>query len=527
MGMRDGPPGAVPPLDPPPLPLLPTWADNPLTCLVRRAQPSHIAKLPAEILLHIFHLAQADHDACFPSYSSPSIYPFFRRRLSPVVALSHVSRTWRVLALADTGLWRTLHLDGEIDEGRAEAKALFWADRATADNANESSGVTSLVLTRVQDWSTDEFTYLCDALDLMELVRLRGARISWLGGGVAADENRQLQSFFRFLVASATTLASITLHTPSHLRILFSLPRLGHTFSALEALDIRSCKTSIPSSDAYLVPTFLPHFAGEEDWAPLAHLRRLVLVGPVWRLRFRDGTVVSPVLGWADVPALEYAHLSATSPPTHWDLLSHGTGTLRHLILQDFHSGHPHLPDPDVATVLPRLHTLKLIGSAPLTARLLDLAVGQHPPDARPHTHTPLLTLPHLHTLALCGAQLSPAHLGLVARAWAPALRHLDLRGTAPASPAGAALTLPAHLSAELRVLVLPRGGWAAPAQVVELLERGGAPALQVLRWSGAAASEHEGESSGDGWTEWRRWVLGDRGVRLVEGDEADLEEYE
>ncbi|BGP38743.1 hypothetical protein JCM10449v2_002679 [Rhodotorula kratochvilovae] len=484
--------------------------------------PSHITKLPAEILLHIFHLAQDDHDDYFPSYTSLSIFPFFRRRLNPVVTLSHVSRTWRALALADTGLWRTLHLDGEIDEGRAEAKALFWAERATADDADETSGVTGVVFTRVQDWSTDEFAYLCDALDLMQLVQLRRARISWLGGGVAADENRQLQSFFRFLLTSAPTLVSITLHTPSHLRILFSLPRLGHTFSALESLEIRSCKTSSPSSDAYLLPAFLPRFAGEEDWAPLSRLRRLVLVGPIWRLRFRDGTVVSPVLGWADVPTLEHAHLSATSPPTHWGLLSHASGTLRHLVLEDFHSDHPHLPDPDVASVLPRLHTLELVNSAPLATRLLNPAVGHSPsfPSGVP-APAPLITLPHLRRLVLPGARLTFAHLALLSQASAPSLTHLDLRRTLPSGEG--ALALPAQLSTQVHSLALSRGGWATSADVVALLERGGAPALRVLRWDGGAGAgdgDGEGESGREGWSELRRWVLRERGVRLVEGDE-------
>lgn len=225
--------------------------------------------------------------------------------------------------------------------------------------------MTGIVVTRAQDWSPDEFAYLCDAFDLMDLVQLRSARISWHGGGVASDEQRQLQSFLSLLVSSAATLASLTIHTPSQLRILFSLPRLGHTFARVEDLEVRAAKSSTPATDVYLVPSFLPRFAGEQDWAPLARLRRLVLVGPVWRLRFADGAVASPVLGCEDVPALEYAHLGATTPPAHWDLLSHGSDTLRHLVLEDFRTSHQHLPDPDVATVLPRLQTLRLVELAP------------------------------------------------------------------------------------------------------------------------------------------------------------------
>ncbi|GAA5906723.1 hypothetical protein JCM8208_006369 [Rhodotorula glutinis] len=491
-----------------------------------RPQQTSIASLPAEILLHIFHFAQDDHDSQYPSeHPANSIFPFFRRRLNPSVALSHTSRTFRTLALGDTRLWRTLHLDGEIDEGRAEAKALLWAERATAaaaHAADEPSGVSSLVVTRAQDWQPDEFAYLCDALDLMDLVQLRRARISWHGGGVAADEQRQLQSFLSLLVSSASTLASLTIHTPAHLRILFSLPRLGHTFAHLEDLEVRSCKSSTPSTDVYLVPSFLPRLAGEQDWAPLAHLRRLVLVGPIWRLRFADGTVVSPVLGWEDVPALEYAHLGATTPPTHWDVLSHASGTLRHLVLENFVSDHRHLDDPDVATVFPPLHTLELVNSAPLATRLLDLAVGHAPPSSAstssgpPDAATPLLALPHLRNLSLTGALLRPAHLALFSRQSTPVLERLDLRLTLPLEP-DARLALPHHLSERLRSLVLPASAWVAPSEFVELLERGGLPRLSRLEWSGVARRGAEGEGHGEeAWSPLQRWTLQDRGIELV-----------
>ncbi|GAA5850978.1 hypothetical protein JCM9279_005248 [Rhodotorula babjevae] len=498
-----------------------------------RPQQTSVASLPAEILLHIFQLAQDDHDSHYPSeHPADSIFPFFRRRLNPSVALSHTSRTWRSLALGDTRLWRTLHLDGEIDEGRAEAKALLWAERATVDapartaaaahDADEPSGVSSIVVTRAQDWSPDEFAYLCDALDLMDLVQLRRARISWHGGGVAADEQRQLQSFLSLLVSSASTLASLTIHTPAHLRILFSLPRLGHTFSNLEDLEIRSCKSSTPSTDVYLVPSFLPRFAGEQDWAPLARLRRLVLVGPIWRLRFQDGTVVSPVLGWEDVPALEYAHLGATTPPTHWDLLSHASGTLRHLVLENFVSDHRHLDDPDVATVFPRLHTLQLVNSAPLATRLLDLAVASSASPALLGDAAPLLlALPHLRHLSLVGALLRPSHLGLFARSTAPALERLDLRLTLSLEP-DTRLALPHHLGEHLHALVLPARAWVAPGEVVELLERGGAPALRRLEWSGGAVRGGEGDGLDEAaWTSMQRWVLRDREVELVLDEDA------
>ncbi|KAJ8296080.1 hypothetical protein OF846_001400 [Rhodotorula toruloides] len=436
-----------------------------------------IARLPTELLLQIVRIARDDHDADIQTYST-SWRP--RSRQNPVLAFSHVCRAWRQLAETTGELWSSLYLDGEIDGAASEAKALWWQHRAAGGVAREGTepardgGIRSIFITRAQDYATDDFAYLCESLDLVQLVRLRRAHISWMGGGPPVDEHRQLQSFFRFLLSSAPTLTSLSLHTPSHLRILFSLPRFGATFSALTDLEVRSCKISSPASDAYLLPAFLPRYSGETDWAPLTSLRRLILVGPIWRLRFRDGTVASPTLSSADVPCLEYAHFSSTTPPVHWDILSHSNGTLRHLALED-HFDHPTLPNPDTAASFPNLVSLKLTRSAPLVTRLFDLAVSL--PGA--------LAFENLIELALPGARLQQKYLNLFGGDLAPHLRTLDLSDTtaAPLHPLNGdrpvSLNLP-HLPA-LETLLAYRVDWTSPALILETMENGHLPRLSAL----------------------------------------------
>ncbi|GAA5888612.1 hypothetical protein JCM5296_001089 [Sporobolomyces johnsonii] len=398
----------------------------------------HIAKLPSEILILIFTFVRDAHDLQLPPYERALLSPSStsRRRPNPAITLSHTCSRWSSLT---GGLWTTLYLDGEIDGTRAEAKASFWAMRARrrgqlpdpdadeAAKATEPAGVTTLVMTRVQDWSDEYLAYLGETLDLIEHLRLRRVRLSWMGGGASSsDESKQLQSVFLLLLSSASTLEELTLHTPSHLRILFSLPRLGHTFTALRSLEIRSCNMRYPASDAYLIPAFLPRYEGEDDWEPLAHLTRLVLVGPIWRLRFRDGTVASPTLEAGDLPALTYSHLGSTSPPIAWSLLS--SETIQHLFLED-HIDHPRLPDPDLTASFATLTSLSMIRSPSLVTRLLDSSVKLN------------LRFPHLTALNLDSACLSQAHLELFSGDGAPMVAKLELCRTT--STTGRALKLP------------------------------------------------------------------------------------
>lgn len=474
-----------------------------------------VERLPAEILLAVFALSRDAHDAERPAYDDPSLFVHFRRRVNPVVALSHVCRTWRSLVLSTPALWTTLYLDGEVDGDRVEAKAMWWTTRANravqyAEETGEDgprhrpeetrkSGVVALVLTRIQDWTPDDLAGLCDALELLHLGSLERVRLSWLGGGLSTDENRQLQSTFRLLVPSARTLRSLILHSASHLRIGFSLPRFGHTFSALQELEIRSCKLSLPAPDAYLVPSFLPRYGGEGDWKPLVSLRRLVLIGPLWRLRYQDGTIASPVVSSADLPALDYAHLGSTAPPVFWNLLSHMTGTLRHLILED-HFDHPHQPDPDLLLCIANLRTLSLTRSAPLVTRILEGAARLGP----------AMRFPHLATLDLTGAQLRQEHLDLFAGPRAPALRTVDLTDTtvagSPLSPTPLPLRLALPPMPAVEWLDLLRVEWTEPADVVKLLETSQLPAVRRL-----ATDAPVGELDA--------WKLRDRGIAIVDED--------
>ncbi|BGO97031.1 hypothetical protein JCM10021v2_000671 [Rhodotorula toruloides] len=466
-----------------------------------------IARLPTELLLQIVRIARDDHDADIQTYST-SWRP--RSRQNPVLAFSHVCRAWRQLAQTTGELWSSLYLDGEIDGAASEAKALWWQHRAAGGVAREGTepahdgGIRSIFITRAQDYATDDFAYLCESLDLIQLVRLRRAHISWMGGGPPVDEHRQLQSLFRFLLSSASTLVSLSLHTPSHLRILFSLPRFGATFSALNDLEIRSCKISSPASDAYLLPAFLPRYSGETDWAPLTSLRRLVLVGPIWRLRFRGGTVASPTLSSADVPSLEYAHLSSTTPPVHWDILSHSTGTLQHLALED-HFDHPTLPNPKITASFANLVSLKLTRSAPLVTRLFDLAIAL--PGG--------LAFDNLIDLALPGARLQQKYLDLFGAEFAPHLRTLDLSDTTAApvqSTNGAFPTVLKllHLPA-LETLIAYRVDWTSAALLFQTLEKGRLPRLSTLGTDLAFSPLEE-------------WKVRDRGIELV-SEEGDMED--
>ncbi|GAA5969694.1 hypothetical protein JCM11641_008007 [Rhodosporidiobolus odoratus] len=440
--------------------------------------PPPVTKLPAEILLLVFSAARDTHDASTPNYSSFSVHHSFARRINPILAVAQVCRSWRALAEEHGELWASLHLDGEIDGERAEEKASFWSEKArrqrqtSADGQVESGasrGVRALYLTCIQDWPEDDFAYLCETLDLVHPFRLEHAHASWLGGGTSLAEHKQLQSFFQLLLPSAPTLASLTLYTPSHLRILFSLPRLGHTFSSLTSLDIRSTKSSTPAPDAYLLPTFLPRYSGEADWSVLSSLRDLTLIGPIWRLRYRDGTVASPTLGAEDVPALVHARLSSTTPQVHWDLLSHSSGTLKSLHLEDWWDQFQ-APDPDLlAGSLSRLTSLRLTRSPSLATRLLDLAV-----------QTPGLTWPHLQDLGLASSRLSQAHLELFKGSRAPRLEELDSSDTISAEEDGM-LELP--VLPALKRLDLFRVGWITPKKLVDsIVFKGQMDRLEVLR---------------------------------------------
>ncbi|GAA5852687.1 hypothetical protein JCM8547_002590 [Rhodosporidiobolus lusitaniae] len=466
--------------------------------------------LPAEILLQILTLSRNSHIAAIPSFSSSPVHHSVRRRLNPILAASHVCKAWRVLTRGNSTLWSVLHLDGEIDGGGAEGKALFWAGNASrakgssvdgADEGDEEGGgIQTLVLTNIQHWSDDAFSYLCESFELVNPVRLSHVHLSFMGvsslSPTPSDENKHLQSAFKFLLfSSSSSLTSLTLSTPSHLRILFSLPRLGHSFTSLTSLSIESTKISSPTVDAYLLPTFLPRYSGESDWRPLASLRHLTLVGPIWRLRYRDGTVASPTLEAADVPNLEYARLGNTSPQVHWDLLS--SESVRELWLEDWYD-NPHLDDPDLMGGFAKLSSLSLVRSPTLVTRLLDLALS-----------LPGFSFPNLTHLNFSSARLSQAHLDLFSSSErAPQLSHLVLSDTTSAS--SFSLSFPSFPS--LMALTIFRISWTISEELVrDVVHRGKFPRLEELR-----SDLKFGESGERG--------LRAVGVRLVREEEEDEE---
>lgn len=181
--------------------------------------------MPNEIVLHIFDHARLAHDADAAPYRLADSDPVHsRRRIKPVVAVSHVCRAWRAIALDNPALWASLHLDGEMDGARAQDKARFWAERAAAKPRDslvagstgtaqphqvarsakpEPSHINSLFVTHAQD-----FLCLFESLDLIELVRPRHANISWMGCGYVpvSSASRLFQAFFTFLRSSADYL---------------------------------------------------------------------------------------------------------------------------------------------------------------------------------------------------------------------------------------------------------------------------------------------------------------------------------
>lgn len=510
--------------------------------------------MPNEIVLHIFDHARLAHDADAAPYRLADSDPVHsRRRINPVVAVSHVCRAWRALALDNPALWASLHLDGEMDGARAQDKARFWAERAAAKPRDslvaestgtaqphqdarsakpEPSGITSLFVTRAQDFSPitpDNFLCLFESLDLVELVRLRHANISWMGRGYVPEPSahRLFQAFFTFLRSSADTLTSLTFFTPSHLRVNFSLQHFGETFTALEELEIRANQDiqdmaradrgvwRIPPPPASLLsipPDFLPPPTVETGLKVLTQLRRLVLIGPEWRA-LRGGLLShARVLDPLHVPALEYADLGRTTPNVNLGLLAHSSGTLSHLRVRNWWIP-PAFPLPDILGSLPNLATLSLLASGGLATRILDELV-------RLDAATPI-RFPHLVTLAVQGARLTQAHLALFGSDHAPRLATLDLSDTKAVASAEGAASLELPRCDALRTLKVARSEvWSTARSIVDELERGKVPALTQLYVSG---SGKEGPVSGadddDGWNDSRRNLLGKRGIKLDETD--------
>lgn len=397
--------------------------DSNISCFM---QSRPILSLPLEVFLHIINLSLENHETRPLPYSRPSSL-----RLNPVLTAARVCRSWRRSIENAPTLWSSLHLDGEQDRARGAAKARFWAKRALGipDVADQEGarrglggrGLRSIAFTRAQSFG--------DLLvnDVLNELRTMGAftnglekfSISWVHGqGPTSTEQRQMEAIVRFLVrTSAQSLTDLTLHTSARLRLGFSLPRFGSTFSSLTSLEIRSLGSSASTTslkEVWVPASYLPPYEGEEDWPPIG-LRRLVLVNPIWRLQFLDGTIASPTLSHIDCPDLKEAILGPTSPPMTFDLFS-GKGIRRLDILNQ--SNPATEPDPDLSGLATSVEELKLANSATLTNRLLGIILEKG------------LVFSNLRKLDLTGALISSTHLSMFGSTQSPFLSHLTLSST-------------------------------------------------------------------------------------------------
>lgn len=371
----------------------------------------------------------------------------------PVLAASSVCRQWRRTIEGAPRLWSTLSINGTSKWSRQKAR--WWASRAVGlgDPARLGwgPGLSKLVLSRSQVIGTQGLSDMLEELEHMgAFKRLDDLKCSWVdGAGTTAVQQHQIHRVVTFLRAHATTIRAIKLETDAHLRINFSVARLGHTFAALRSLELRSTPATVTAPDVFIPASLLPLYDGEEDWPPMA-ITRLVLVGPVWRLEFKDGTIASPTLAASDCPALTDVELGPTSPSMTWDLFS--APSLRHLRIHR-QSDQPTLAKPDLSPSAATLATLSLVSSPALTTRLIDSVIANS-------TFFPALT-----SLNLTGATLHSPLLAHFGSARSPHLTELRL----PRSNARQGETISLPLFASVEVLDVSLCQWVTGKTVEEM----------------------------------------------------------
>ncbi|KAK4703690.1 hypothetical protein P7C70_g2526, partial [Phenoliferia sp. Uapishka_3] len=419
-----------------------------------QAQFSPLSGLPTELFIDIISLSL---DA-YNSYLGPQRST---TRRNPVVVATHVCRQWRKTLEVAPRLWSSLTLDGS---SKPRPKARWWASRAVGLSSPESQisgsgqqwgpGLSKLVVNRTQDIGIQGLSDMLEELEGMGAFRrLEEATFSWLdGAGTTQVHQHQLQRVVTFLRAHATTLRSIKIETHCHLRIHFSLPRFGSTFSALRSLELRSTPAAVTAPDVYIPESLLPPVEDEGEWPPMA-ITRLVLVGPVWRLRFPDGSIGAPLLAETDCPALTDVEFGSTSPTMTWDIFS--CNNLRHLrILRQI--DQPTLPAPNLTPSARTLTTLSLDSCPALTTRLMQNAI------------TLSSFLPSLTSLNLNGATIYSELLAHFASDHSPHLIELRLPRT-NALP-GQTIQLPLFGAVEVLDLSLCR--WVTGQTLEETAKR-------------------------------------------------------
>lgn len=442
----------------------------------RAWQASPVHSLPPELLILALTFALDAHDTPLPPPSTTLEAPL---RINPIIAASAVCRGWHSTITSATSLWKVLRIDGQRCRTKAPKKAEFWAGRALGrgkgrqEGGRRGAGITSLTLTNLENITHGDLRVILSALDPADgrgpPPALTSFAASWSS---SARQDAQVTSVIRHLVStSATTLTSLTLHMSFHVQIHLSLPRLCNTFVALSTLSLRSASTGEVSrgeaSTVQILPHLLPPYDGEDDWPPTA-LRRLTLVGPTWRLRFRDGTIASPELTREDCPKLEELELGRTRPSMTWDLLS--AKGLARLSISDT-SDSPTEPDPDLTASSSTLISLGLSRSSTLIQRLFSspsiLANG--------------IAFPHLTSLDLRGVHLATCGaLDYISSASAPHLIFLSLAETTNWSLES--LKLP--LMAKLQVLDCSRAVWVDAVRTELDVTLSSTPRLQRLNLS-------------------------------------------
>ncbi|ORY73210.1 hypothetical protein BCR35DRAFT_307221, partial [Leucosporidium creatinivorum] len=416
-----------------------------------RAEASPIHSLPAELLILTLSFALDAHDTPLPPPSAAAAAPL---SVNPVVAASLVCRRWHSAICDATTLWTSLRIDGKRYGTKAAQRAEWWAGRAfgrarlsgdVQEGSRRGAGITSLTLTSLDFISDGTLRLILSQLDPADGLGPPPSLTAFACSWTSTTEQGQITTIIKHLVStSSTTLASFSLHTPSHLQIHLSLPRLCNTFVALSTLSLRSASAKTQAPTVWILPKLLPPYDGEDDWPPTA-LRRLTLVGPTWRLKFRDGTIASPELTREDCPKLEELELGPTSPPMTWDLLS-AKGLKRLSISDTFDS--PQESDPDFTSSSSTLTDLRISNSPYLVRRLFF----------SPSIDANGISFPHLVSADLRGAHLtgSGTLLSYLSTNSAPNLTSLSLAQTT--YMASEPLEMP--LMAGLKVLDCSGAGW-------------------------------------------------------------------
>ncbi|KDE04935.1 hypothetical protein MVLG_04691 [Microbotryum lychnidis-dioicae p1A1 Lamole] len=342
---------------------------------------SAITNLPAELLVHIVAMV------CILETVKPSPSP-----TNPAIVASHVCHQWRTVVTDAPMLWKSLHLDCIRWGALTVRKTKFWAARSTGripDGPNEASvslgkrrghGIASLTLVAVDHITPANLSMILTALEEYDAApTLINFACTWKKPSRSDRPQKQIDRLFHFLVKnSARSLRSLLLHTPSTgLEVGFSLPRLCHTFTALEEINLRGFQGYDTSIALHLGSNLLPPYADEADWLPTP-IRTLVSNTVIWELHFANAGTATPEFIPGDFPhltRLEYA--APRGPGEVWRLFT--TPDLRHLKINGMTSARiPEESSVDLERAFISLESLTLLSTRNFGSWLLKLMVVQN-----------------------------------------------------------------------------------------------------------------------------------------------------